>query len=740
MTRIRLIAALLLLALATVSPLAQVRAEVALRAAIEKETVDGDLKGAIEAYKRIVDGYRDNRPVRAQALLRMAECYQKLGDSQADEVYRRIIREFSDQTAQAAVARAKVGQSGRAAESLTIRRIHAELDLWPDDVSPDGTRIAFTDWRTGNLAVKDIAGQKVFPITAHPLPAGGMFTEFGMSPVFSPDGGQVAYTWCAIAATDCKTTLRISSVTDREPQKPRVVHEGSVWMRPYDWSPDARQIAVLNVEDDRTEIALLDVMRGSIRTLKTTAGGNEPGRMLFSPDGRYLAFDSVIAGSGDDGGRREVFVLPVAGGAERRVAISPPAYRTLVGWSPDGQQLLFISDNRGHVDLYSVTVADGQPQGPALLIKSDLGAVRPLRIARTPALYYATESGGGSRVRQSRFDFSSGAFAEPPASVDDVAPGRNASPQWSPDGRSLAYVHRRQTSPQGRVSVMIRADATGDTRAIPLDLIRLEQLRWAADARSLFGLGTSARGHTGLYRIDIGTGGATLLAAGDALRHLSLNQASTIARFVRSKARRHQFVELDLRSNTEKELLSFEAAGNPPPPQMSADGAKVYYRRAVASASGPAAADVVVERHLASGAERELLTGRIAFLSLSPDGRHVGVRRMDPEGKWVAVSVLPTTGEPIVRDLLRVEHPSGANFAAWSPDGRAVIVNRPGDGTQPDETWWIPLDSRAPRKLDHFMGNIHVHPDGGRIAFQAAGSEPQRSEIWVMEHFLRRMR
>ena len=54
-------------------------ADVQLKAAIYKETVDGDLKGAIELYRKISHGA--DRAVAARALVRMGQCYEKLGDA-----------------------------------------------------------------------------------------------------------------------------------------------------------------------------------------------------------------------------------------------------------------------------------------------------------------------------------------------------------------------------------------------------------------------------------------------------------------------------------------------------------------------------------------------------------------------------------------------------------------------------------------------------------------------------------
>ena len=59
--------------------------------------MDGDLAGAIEEYNTIVATAGINRTVAAQALVRIAECYQKLGDASANSTDEQILREYADQ-------------------------------------------------------------------------------------------------------------------------------------------------------------------------------------------------------------------------------------------------------------------------------------------------------------------------------------------------------------------------------------------------------------------------------------------------------------------------------------------------------------------------------------------------------------------------------------------------------------------------------------------------------------------
>src|SRR5438034_7798622 len=85
------------------------RADVLLQSAMKKETVDGDLNGAIKQYGAIVTKYKSDRAVTAIALVHMAECYQKMGDSESRKIYERVVSEYADQKEAVAMARAKLG-------------------------------------------------------------------------------------------------------------------------------------------------------------------------------------------------------------------------------------------------------------------------------------------------------------------------------------------------------------------------------------------------------------------------------------------------------------------------------------------------------------------------------------------------------------------------------------------------------------------------------------------------------
>jgi hypothetical protein len=65
--------------------------EVALRAAMETETVEGDLNAAIEQYRTIAE--TSDRAIAAKALIRMAGCYEKLGLTESRKIYEQVVRD-----------------------------------------------------------------------------------------------------------------------------------------------------------------------------------------------------------------------------------------------------------------------------------------------------------------------------------------------------------------------------------------------------------------------------------------------------------------------------------------------------------------------------------------------------------------------------------------------------------------------------------------------------------------------
>ena len=106
----------------------QARAEDLFQQALRMERISGDLEGAIGLYQKVVE--TGDHSLGARALIRIAESYEKLGRTGAQEAYARVIAEFGDQTEQVALARERLaalqppqGAGAPEAPATQVRRL-----------------------------------------------------------------------------------------------------------------------------------------------------------------------------------------------------------------------------------------------------------------------------------------------------------------------------------------------------------------------------------------------------------------------------------------------------------------------------------------------------------------------------------------------------------------------------------------------------------------------------------------
>jgi hypothetical protein len=257
-----------------------------LRAAADKAAVDGDLNGAVKQYQAIVDQFgKTDRAAAATALVRMAECYQKLGDAQAQKIYERVVRDYSDQNEAAVLARARLGRGGE-----SVARARGDRAVWTGSkvdlfgrVSPDGRYVTYVDWLlNGNLAVHDVAANIDHLLTPKKTWEDAEGGQASWSAI-SPDGKQIAYGW---QSTD--PDIRIAALDPTATPEPRRVVKFSAndvrFVGVRDWSPDGKSLAIgLSRKDGTSQIGIAAVADGAFRVLKSTDWRGAD-RIMFSRD------------------------------------------------------------------------------------------------------------------------------------------------------------------------------------------------------------------------------------------------------------------------------------------------------------------------------------------------------------------------------------------------------------------------------------------------------------------------
>ena len=87
---------------------------------------------------------------------------------------------------------------------------------------------------------------------------------------------------------------------------------------------------------------------GSNAVQLTDRLGREQCGPRWSPDGRWIAFDSMT-----EAGDFDVLLIDAAGGPPRRLA-STPYYESLPSWSRDGRFVYFSSNRSGRFEVWRV--------------------------------------------------------------------------------------------------------------------------------------------------------------------------------------------------------------------------------------------------------------------------------------------------------------------------------------------------------------------------------------------------
>ena len=357
-------------------------AEIQLQAAINKETIEGDLKGAIVDYQRLLNTRGASRAVAATALLHLGQCHEKLGNAEARRAYEQVLKDYADQAEVVRQAKARLATLAKTTapteDAWKGRRVIGPSNIQRDAVSPDGRYIADCC-----MSVREIATGRVqeFPVNLEG------------SPRFSPDSQEIAY--IAHPWGPYGTKAQVSSeapalrVAKRSGSDERVVLKRPSDVRNMsliDWMPDAKDLLVwLALEDKTTELALVPVAGGSPRRVKSpaqlSAGSAERG---LSPDGRFLAYRAQAPGAG---GAWMTRVLTLDGSADA-LLVDCPANAWNIGWTGEGR-FAFYSGESGSEGVWAVRVVAGKAQGPPERVGGKVDdTIQPVGLSRGGAFFY----------------------------------------------------------------------------------------------------------------------------------------------------------------------------------------------------------------------------------------------------------------------------------------------------------------------------------------------------------------
>jgi Tol biopolymer transport system component len=636
------------------------------------EDVQGDLQKAINLYEQILKLFPENREIAAKAQLHIGLCHEKLGDKEAIKAYEIVLSQFAEQADAVSEARSRLAalRKEEPAGLIMSRLLPPEVYLECQTLSPDGTKVAGIDFSKGqNVAVYDLTAGKLQFITNYDW--NGLYTY---ATIWTPDGKEIAYQGGRGGGADQE--LWTSTLTGTSRLLFTNPH-GNV--APCDWLTNGSAIvAILENENKTCSLGLVSVNEGSFRELfpllRTYTQGGDPAQGAAgastdaSPDGRFIAFSD-----GPPDGGRDIYVISSGGGSKVPLT-DHPADDKQPRWSPDGRHIVFLSDRHGSWALWGIEVRDGKPEGNPFMI---LEGMQDAELASWTKKGLISRTSVAIRdIYTLEIDPHSLEARGKPRILDFTPSGSIFRPQWSPDGKHLAFAPYSQQKFPSSIFVVPAEGGKAREYENPVGI-----WQWLPDSSGLWFLGLDEEKRPLFKSLELGSGQLKTQSIPNSV--LPMPMSPSVA--------------------------------------FSGDGKTFYYIKMGQDGSGPG----ILAYDLEAGREDYLYRsepGEPRYLTINASHDH---KRL-VTGLWGRILILDIDTGQIERLEFEKEN---LRFPAWSPDGKFLVAaGRLTEDGDFNEIFIVSLADGKVKSLDvnryfprgmRIMFTLDWSPEGNKIAYDA---------------------
>jgi Tol biopolymer transport system component/DNA-binding winged helix-turn-helix (wHTH) protein len=296
------------------------------------------------------------------------------------------------------------------------------------DISADGTRIVYAGRPEGsdyyNLFVKPVAGGSPTRVTN--------VEADDRSPAWSPDRSMIAFSRLRRGSREIRVVSHIWGEAGAE----RLVLTVAPGDPHLAWSPDGKWLAYRGGSAGDAQprgISLISLETNERRQLTSPSPAYEDFLPAFSPEGRWVAFDryNPVARQND------IYTVSAGGGTPVRITTIQSDLRGLA-WSEHGREIVFASNLMGARRLFRVSANGGSPKW----IEAAGFDVYAPSVARSTHRLAFTQGYQDIGIWRAP---GAGRMAAPPQRMIESERG-SFSPQYSPDGRYIAFISNRNGS------------------------------------------------------------------------------------------------------------------------------------------------------------------------------------------------------------------------------------------------------------------------------------------------------
>ena len=348
-------------------------------------------------------------------------------------------------------------------------------------LSPDRTRVAVViddqDAQNADLWILDIASGKKTRLTT------SVKDEFVQTPVWSPDGKQVAYT----QIRGGREGVYRRAANGEGPEELLYQNPGA-FANLSDWSMDGRFLSLAKSDLSGGVLYILPITgEGERKLVEIYKSSSQLFGPRFSPDGRYVSYQTFKAGQ-----RNEVFVRPVEASAKVEWRVGEGSGDAAF-WRRDGKELYYIAPDRSVMAVAIKTGPTFAFEKPKVLFHPP-GAV-PVsidEISRDGERFAAIPPPRGPQLQQLTIYDREGKV------VSKVGePGILGGPAFSPDGKRVLVM--RQDLKTSQRDIWTFDVGTGKGKPVTNDLQPKGSAIWSRDGRQI--LYVSFRdNYNGVYR------------------------------------------------------------------------------------------------------------------------------------------------------------------------------------------------------------------------------------------------